>query len=74
MEFQSASTDWMGFRTFLLRADIKNWYDRDKTNGQTDATFENYMKLWKANARGVDLNRNFNYGFAEYSGAKIRAQ
>ena len=59
-----------GISDVLLRADIKNWYDRDKTNGQTDATFENYMKLWKANARGVDLNRNFNYGFAEYSGAK----
>nr|MDE7325365.1 peptidase [Lachnospiraceae bacterium] len=58
-----------GVSDATLRADIKSWYDRDRANGQTANTFENYLKLWKANARGVDLNRNFDYGFLEYTGA-----
>jgi len=52
-----------------MRTQIREWYDRDRSTGQTSVSFEDYLKYWKANASGVDLNRNFDYGFAEYSGA-----
>lgn len=58
-----------GISNANMRAKIREWYDRDLNNGQTSASFEDYLKYWKANASGVDLNRNFDYGFAEYSGA-----
>lgn len=58
-----------GIANASLRADIKSWYDRDKREGKTAYSLEDYLKYWKANANGVDLNRNFAYGFEEYSGA-----
>lgn len=58
-----------GISDASMRADIKAWYDRDKREGATSYSFADYLKYWKANANGVDLNRNFAYGFAEYSGA-----
>ena len=32
---------------------------------------DNSIRKWKANARGVDLNRNFDIGWASYTGAPI---
>lgn len=58
-----------GVSDAAIRENIKAWYDRDKKEGQTSASLSDYLKYWKANANGVDLNRNFDYGFAEYSGA-----
>lgn len=58
-----------GIADAQIRADIKSWYDRDKRDGKTSYSLGDYLKFWKANANGVDLNRNFGYGFAEYSGA-----
>lgn len=58
-----------GIADAKIRENIKAWYDRDKREGETTASFSDYLKYWKANANGVDLNRNFDYGFAEYSGA-----
>ena len=35
-------------------------YERDKN---TVSSYEEYLSLWKANANGVDINRNFNAGW-----------
>ncbi len=59
-----------GVQSSYIRENIEAWYKRDKENGATSYSFANYMKYWKANARGVDLNRNFDYGFEEFVGAK----
>lgn len=58
-----------GIQSSSLRAAIREWYERDKRNGITDDSLSDYLTLWKANANGVDLNRNFDYGFEEYGGA-----
>ncbi|MBQ9119367.1 MAG: peptidase M14 [Lachnospiraceae bacterium] len=58
-----------GITSASIRQQIEEWYDRDKTSGATSYSFKNYLKYWKANARGVDLNRNFDYGFEAYQGA-----
>ena len=38
-------------------------YKNDKNSGYTSASKLNYAKDWKANALGVDLNRNFSAGW-----------
>ncbi len=58
-----------GIREVSIRSDVQEWYRRDRASGATIYTFADYLKYWKANARGVDLNRNFDYGFREYVGA-----
>ncbi len=40
-------------------------YESDKANGHTKSTLAEYAALWKANARGVDLNRNFDASWDE---------
>ena len=40
-------------------------YKNDKKSGFTSASKANYAKDWKANGLGVDLNRNFDAGWAE---------
>ncbi len=59
-----------GVQSSDIRQEIEDWYSRDKETGATAYSFADYMKYWKANARGVDLNRNFAYGFEEFAGAK----
>lgn len=54
-----------------IRREIKEWYQRDLASGRTKDTFDMYLKRWKANANGVDLNRNFNYGWKEYTGIDV---
>ena len=34
-------------------------YARDRAAGYSDEPYEQYLARWKANAAGVDLNRNF---------------
>lgn len=57
-----------GIQSVSVREKVQEWYQADKEAGRTSASLSDYMKYWKANARGVDLNRNFSYGFREYGG------
>lgn len=42
---------------------VQNCYAYDIAAKRTKDTYERYLARWKANARGVDLNRNFSMGF-----------
>ncbi len=57
-----------GINSTLTRNKLKEWYDRDFGNGITTAAFSDYLLRFKANANGVDLNRNFDYGWNEFKG------
>ena len=46
-------------RSDELRQQINACYEADTASGRTTAAFDRYLSLWKANARGVDLNQNF---------------
>lgn len=48
-----------GLRSETLRKNVQNIYNKQKNAGNTCDSFATYLKVWKANARGVDLNRNF---------------
>ncbi|SFR86874.1 g-D-glutamyl-meso-diaminopimelate peptidase [[Clostridium] aminophilum] len=48
-----------------LRNGIQQMYAQDLAEGVTQVSFEEYLRRWKSNARGVDLNRNFDAGWAE---------
>lgn len=58
-----------GIKSDEIKKDAKTWYDRDYANGATTVSFETYLKRWKANGNGVDLNRNFDYGWEEFVGS-----
>lgn len=38
---------------------VRDCYQYDLTAGRTSASYEKYLKTWKANGRGVDLNYSF---------------
>lgn len=42
---------------------LQDLYDSDTSRGLTDEPLEEYLRRFKANARGVDLNRNFDAGW-----------
>jgi g-D-glutamyl-meso-diaminopimelate peptidase len=42
---------------------LKAIYEQDKARGLTDLSQKDYLKTWKANALGVDINRNFPSGW-----------
>ncbi len=42
---------------------VRICYVYDVLAGRTDKPYEVYLTRWKANARGVDLNKNFPFGF-----------
>lgn len=50
-------------QTGVLNESQKEIYQRDRDLGFTDLTQEKYAKIWKANALGVDINRNFPSGW-----------
>ena len=54
-------------RSEELRATITEAYENDfrLVSYQAYGTMENYLRYWKANARGVDLNRNFDIDYWE---------
>lgn len=56
-------------RSEELRALVESFYERDGAG----ADREYFYRRYKANARGVDLNRNFAYGWEEYGGTKVPA-
>ena len=50
-----------GIHSSSLRQTVIDIYNTDKKNIDdfADMTIDQYLRYWKANARGVDLNRNF---------------
>ncbi|MCH5272901.1 MAG: peptidase [Lachnospiraceae bacterium] len=56
-------------RTEELRVLVESFYERDGAG----VTREYFYKRYKANANGVDLNRNFAYGWEEYGGSAVPA-
>ena len=42
-----------------LKSTVRAIYQSDKALGYTSDPIDKYLTYWKANARGVDLNRNF---------------
>ncbi len=42
---------------------VQTCYVYDVATKRTKNSYETYLSRWKANARGVDLNRNFPFGF-----------
>ncbi len=42
---------------------VRICYVYDTLAGRTDRPYDSYLVHWKANARGVDLNKNFPFGF-----------
>ncbi|MDD6035997.1 MAG: M14 family zinc carboxypeptidase [Lachnospiraceae bacterium] len=52
-----------------LRALVEGFYERDGAG----MTREYFYRRYKANANGVDLNRNFAYGFEEFVGNAVPA-
>lgn len=56
-------------RSEELRARVERFYERDGAG----VTREYFYKRYKANANGVDLNRNFAYGWEEFGGASAPA-
>lgn len=52
-----------------MRDILKLCYENDKSKGATSESYEKYLRRWKSNALGVDLNRNFTVGFGG-SGSK----
>jgi g-D-glutamyl-meso-diaminopimelate peptidase len=50
---------------------LRGIYEADEAAGFTSLSEKEYLARWKANASGVDLNRNFDEGFAK--GARRQA-
>lgn len=46
-------------RSNELKDTIRSIYESDTRRGYTNDPLDKYLHYWKANARGVDLNRNF---------------
>lgn len=66
-------------RSLPLKQTIQSAYASDQAAGRTTQEFDRYLERWKANARGVDLNHNFdalwtntssNWMLPSYSGYK----
>lgn len=48
-----------GLKSEELRQGVLTCYNSDLASGRTSSALDGYLMRWKANARGVDLNRNF---------------
>ena len=59
-----------GIRSEELKDSIYECYYNDLNSRYTSDRFKNYLKKWKANARGVDLNRNFDAAWNEIKQSK----
>lgn len=51
-----------------LRDGLEAIFEYDDDHGYVKGSREQYWRRWKANARGVDVNRNFDSGWDGYSG------
>lgn len=58
-----------GISDEALKSQLEECYQRAVDSGSTYSDRMQYFSVWKANARGVDLNRNFDAGWEEYTGA-----
>ena len=56
-----------GIQTEECRAFLQQCYESDQADG---VDMSEYWSSWKANARGVDLNRNFDIGWEEFAGCE----
>ena len=59
-----------GLETLRIESlrDIVHWcWESDTLLGRTAADLDTYLRTFKANAHGCDLNKNFDAGWAEYS-------
>lgn len=54
-----------GLRTESAKTVVNLCYELDKEHGKVYGSFEDYETKFKANANGVDLNKNFNAGWEE---------
>ncbi|MEG0565095.1 MAG: M14 family zinc carboxypeptidase [Hungatella sp.] len=54
-----------GIRSEALKQEILRCYDTDRLHGRASANLNAYLSRWKSNARGLDLNRSFDAGWAE---------
>lgn len=52
-----------------LKSRLEECYQTDLANGKGSSDITQYFRTWKANAEGVDLNRNFDAGWDNYIGA-----
>lgn len=50
-------------RSEELRQGISSCYVMDVGGGRTSLSYDQYLTRWKSNARGVDLNHNFDAGW-----------
>lgn len=50
-------------RSEELRQNIQNCYTMDVADARTSLSYDQYLIRWKSNARGVDLNHNFDAGW-----------
>ena len=62
-----------GITRTSIKKSIKEWYERDYASSATTLSLEGYIEKFKANANGVDLNRNFDYGWDDFAGAKAQS-
>lgn len=58
-----------GIRNSSLKSILENCRQNDLGRVDDEISADMYWKRWKANARGVDLNRNFNSGWKAYQGS-----
>ncbi len=77
-----------GLRNEALAAGVRSIWEQNRIRGNTNESLADYLKAWKANANGVDLNRNFYFArsglsyrtgvFApaneEYAGDRLRPE
>lgn len=61
-----------GINSMSLRSRIMEIYRQDYNEGVTSLGLDAYLRGWKANARGVDINRNFNTPDWAYQGEIAR--
>ena len=59
----------VGIHEKKKKKQVEQCYQTDLANGKGSSDMEQYFRTWKANAEGVDLNRNFDAGWESYIGA-----
>lgn len=52
-------------QTGILNEEQQAIYQSDMSRGYTYDSSEKYAKTWKANAKGIDINRNFDAGWVQ---------
>ena len=60
-----------GLHSEELRAGLQAIYAMDTAAGRTSLDYGQYLTRWKANARGVDLNYNFDAKWAEINPGQV---